>query len=92
MRYGRIKNCGHDTAGQILNHLYPNIDGSTVQARDQQWMDKGVLLKFDQTEFIDAWPFEYTGFADDGYVFYPNQCVDGVTKCKLVVMFHGAFQ
>ena len=55
-------------------------------------MDKGVLLKFDQTEFIDTWPFEYTGFADDGYVFYPNQCVDGVTKCKLVVMFHGAFQ
>lgn len=27
---GRIFNCGDDTAGNILNHLYPNIDGSTV--------------------------------------------------------------
>jgi len=28
--YGRIINCGHDVAGDILNHLYPNIDGSKV--------------------------------------------------------------
>ena len=91
MPYGRIINCGHDTVKEILEHLWSNIDGSTVQAKDHQWKEKGVLYKFDQTEFVEAWPFEYTGFDDNGYVFYPNQCVDGVTKCKLVVMMHGAF-
>ena len=28
--YGRIINCGYDLVGDILNHLYPNIDGSSV--------------------------------------------------------------
>jgi len=54
-------------------------------------MEKGILFKFDQTEFIESWPLEYTGMADEGFMYYPNQCVDGVTKCKLVVMMHGAF-
>lgn len=36
-----IYNCGFDTAGQILTHLLPNIDGSTIQAKDLEWMTKG---------------------------------------------------
>ena len=36
-----IYNCGFDTAGEILNHLLPNIDGSTIQPKDLDWMNKG---------------------------------------------------
>ena len=70
-------NCGVDTAGEILNHLYPNIDGSTVQPRDPNWMSNGKLVWIDQTEFIDAQPLQYTGLDDRGFVYYPNQCIDG---------------
>lgn len=89
---GRYINCGVDTAGEILNHLYPKIDGSTVQAKDENWKENGKLVWFDQTEFIDSWPFEYTGMADRGLLYYPNQCIDGSRQCKLLVMMHGAFE
>ena len=36
-----IYNCGYDTAGEILRHLLPNIDGSSVLGRDEEWMSKG---------------------------------------------------
>ena len=87
-----IYNCGFDTAGQILTHLLPNIDGSFIQAKDLDWMTKGQMMKFDQREFVDSWPFEYTGLADDGYVYFPDQCIDGATKCKVVVFLHGGNQ
>lgn len=68
----RITNCGVDTAGDILRHTMPNIDGSVIQAKDDDWMTKGVLQKFDQSEFVESWPFEYTGLAKYGFVYYPN--------------------
>lgn len=55
--YGRIINCGYDTAGEILRHLYPNIDGSEVMPKETDWMEKGNLIRFDQREFLDTWPF-----------------------------------
>jgi len=67
-----IYNCGFDTAGEILTHLLPNIDGSTVQPKDLDWMSKGQMMKFDQTEFVEFWDFGYTGLAEDGYVYYPD--------------------
>jgi hypothetical protein len=53
VNYGRVFNCGDDTAGNILKHLYPNIDGSTVQAKDANWMDNGQLVRFNQGDFIE---------------------------------------
>lgn len=47
VNYGRMLNCGVDTAGEILNHLYPNLDGSTVKAKDPDWMTNGKLIYFD---------------------------------------------
>jgi len=55
-------------------------------------MDNGQLVKFNQGEFVDSWPGEYTGFANDGFVHYPSQCADGTKQCKILVMMHGAFQ
>lgn len=43
----RVYNCGYDTAGDILRHTLPNIDGSVIEAKDNDWMSKGVLQKFD---------------------------------------------
>jgi hypothetical protein len=31
---GRVFNCGYDTAGKVLEHLLPNIDGSELQPKD----------------------------------------------------------
>jgi hypothetical protein len=43
----RLTNCGYDTAGDILRHTLPNIDGSVIADTDHDWMTKGVLQKFD---------------------------------------------
>ena len=43
----RLTNCGYDTAGDILRHTLPNIDGSVIADTDDDWMTKGVLQKFD---------------------------------------------
>lgn len=74
-----IYNCGYDTAGDILRHTLPNIDGSVIQSKDKDWTSNGVLQKFDQSEFIDSSFFGYTGLAKYGFVYYPNQCIDGRT-------------
>lgn len=50
------------------------------------------MQKFDQTEFFDVGLFGYSGLAKYGFVYYPNQCVDGTTKCKIVVSLHGGNQ
>lgn len=55
-------------------------------------MQKGKLIQFDQTEFIEAWPLEYTGLANEGFVYFPDQCTDGQTKCKIMVFLHGGNQ
>jgi len=35
-------------------------------------MDNGLLVRFSQGEFVESLPGEYTGFARDGFVYYPN--------------------
>jgi len=37
----RLYNCGFDTAGEILKHMLPNLDGSSLQAKDNEWINKG---------------------------------------------------
>lgn len=37
----------------------------------------------------DASIFDFSGLEEFGYIFYPKQCVDGSTSCKLHINMHG---
>ena len=70
-----VGNCGYDTPGMILEHLLPNIPGSTVteiQPKEYDWRDKVIVKQFDQSEFIERGWFETSGMAKWGYVVYPK--------------------
>lgn len=92
VNYGRMLNCGVDTAGQIMNHIYPNLGISTVQPKDPNWMQNGKLLYVDQNEFIDVWPWRYSGLGEAAVLYVPSQCSDGSRQCNLMLFMHGAFE
>lgn len=33
--------------------------------------------------------FQYSGLDKEGYIFYPNQCIEENTSCKVHVHVHG---
>ena len=55
---------------------------------DSDWKNKGVFKKFYQEEFLDTNVFEFSGLTQFGYVYYPNQCFDGSTNCKVHMHWH----
>ena len=89
-----VSNCGFDAAGNCLKHLLTNLETSPLAAlksKSENWKNEGVLKKFNQQEFLtDSSLFDYTGFGEEGWVYIPNNCIDGTTKkCKLHVNLHG---
>jgi len=59
----------------ILKHTLINVPNSNITAlnpKTNDWMDKGILREFDQTEFIDKDFFEFSGLDDTGFFFTPN--------------------
>ena len=86
-----VCNCGFDFAKKSLSHIFKNVPESSIaalQPKDSDWFNKGKLTTFDQHEFIEdkKW-LEYTGLQKNGYLYYPNICIE--KKCKLVVLLHG---
>ena len=84
-------------AGNILKHLLTNLKADAVPVSDwspgdTDWKSKGVLKKFQQSEFLDTWVWETDGLAPYGYVYYPYKCYDGSTKCKVHMYLHGCTQ
>ena len=61
---------------------------------DLNWRndEKGVLRKFSQWVLTDASILDLSGIDEHGYIFYPKQCADGTTVCKLHIHFHGCGQ
>jgi len=89
-----VSNCGFDAAGNLLKHLLTNLENSPLselKAKSENWKDEGILMKFNQHEFIgDSSLLDYTGLGEDGWIYVPNNCTNGTTKkCKLHVNFHG---
>ena len=85
----------------VLDFLYTHIEGSGVtpenpfikgQKNDPAWKRHGVLMQYDQREFVDpddSW--DEANFANYGWLYYPNQCADGSTKCKITFALHGCY-
>ena len=90
MYLATIINCGWDFAGSFLNHYFKGVNSSLELApKETNWQDKGIMREFSQTEFVDRKIWEWNGFAETGYVFYPNQCIEKDAKCKVHINLHG---
>ena len=88
-----------------MKMLYENIPGSGFDSvtnpvkpgnyDDDIWKRNGILVEFDQTEFVDNYgrDWQQANFADKGLLYYPRQCVDGTVKnCHLQVALHGCYE
>ena len=81
-----IEECGYDSVTAMFTHFFgsgihvPNTPGSTPL---------GTLVKFDQTEFFPSNDAGAASMDDEGYVYVPANCIDGVMQCKLHIFFHG---
>lgn len=69
--------------------MLENIDGSTLADDNDNWQEKGKIYKFDQREFMTAPVPDVTGLSTIGWVYFPDSCIDPLTKCKIHVHFAG---
>ncbi len=76
--------CGHDAAGLLLRHLYPE----SFIAEPVDPHEAGSLHAFDQTEFFQ--PSRVAGLSGVGYLYIPEACRS--EECRLHVAFHGCRQ
>ncbi|TVR96050.1 MAG: poly(3-hydroxybutyrate) depolymerase [Rhodospirillales bacterium] len=76
-----VNDCGYDTAGELLDHLYPPLADPVVA--------DGTLLAFDQTEFAED--VREASLNRVGFAYVPNACAEGAT-CRLHIAFHGCQQ
>jgi hypothetical protein len=82
-----INNCGYDTVGSLLQHLYSN---SLVLPTKPPLNTS--LQSFNQSQFVPlGYTLETAALADLGYVYYPSSCVV-LRTCRLHVALHGCEQ
>ena len=55
---------------------------------DLNWKSKGVLREFSQHSLAESMIHQFDGLDEIGYVFYPNQCANGIVTCKLHIYLH----
>ena len=84
----------YDMPKDLLTHVLSNIEFnsiSTLNPSSADWQNLGVLRRFNQHEFVDAKPAgRMSGLAKNGYVYYPDACVDGtVENCYVHMHLHG---
>jgi len=74
------------TFGNAIS-IDPEISGFQNEFNyDWASQNTGTLLKFNQTEFFPTGNETNSGFADTGYFYYPSNCVEEGSNCKLVTM------
>lgn len=74
-----VGDCGYDAAGEILKHLYPDLE---TPASGHQTALTTVTLP----GASDA------GLSDTAYLFVPPACTDGEQACALHLVLHGCAQ
>ncbi|MDO6539904.1 PHB depolymerase family esterase [Alteromonas stellipolaris] len=76
-----IGNCNYDAAGNMLNHLLPNltVPDDTIS---------GKVYTISQQKLSGA---DGETLADKGFVFVPENCAEG-EPCSLHISFHGCNQ
>ena len=76
-----INACDYDAAGELLQHLYGSLSDPTT-ARDDG------LQVLDQASVVPEGGY----FADSGFAYVPQACVDKTGECRLHLAFHGCRQ
>ncbi len=76
-----IGNCRYDAAGELLSHLYPDLNAAKTSKEENIWRIS--------TEQLDKEKRETLG--DNAYVYVPQHCADG-NSCRLHISFHGCNQ
>ena len=61
----------------MFEHLY----GGYFKDKDENWRENGVLIPFDQREFMDYSIFKTAGLLNEGWIYYPNNCIGQDKKC-----------
>ncbi len=72
-----INNCAFDLAGELLSHLYADMEPPGPSTRNAR--------RFDQRPFGDA------NLADFAYVYIPESC-ESASGCRVHIFFHGCEQ
>ncbi|MCY7296851.1 extracellular catalytic domain type 2 short-chain-length polyhydroxyalkanoate depolymerase [Alteromonas sp. a30] len=76
-----IGNCGFDTAGSLLSHLYGNLKAPTVAQKSRIKRIETKTLPDELGDSIGAY----------AYAYVPSQCESGA-MCRLHIAFHGCNQ
>ncbi len=77
-----INSCDYDTAGNLLNYLYDDLEPRVDGTRGDE------LSRIDLSGYVESG----SGMADAGYIFVPQQCRRSVADCRLHIAFHGCLQ
>ena len=82
-----ITKCGYDQAGKILTAIYGPLKAKSTEPA-------GTLVEFSQAEFLAAGngSLAANGLWDSGYLYVPPACQDGLSACRLHIVFHGCKQ
>jgi hypothetical protein len=90
-----INKCDFDAAGSILQHLYGGLTPPARSAHNDG-LDKGQLLSFDQTPFLEpGYTLTTASLYSIGFMYVPNTCNSGggpSASCRVHVVFHGCEQ
>lgn len=76
-----INACNYDAAGELLQHLYGSLSEPTKAREDG-------LQALDQASVVP----EGGNFADSGFAYVPEACIDKAGECRLHLAFHGCRQ
>jgi len=74
-----VIDCNYDAAGELLQHLYPDLD------------PPGTGPELDLTE-VSLPAAAGAGMSETAYLFIPPACVDGEKACALHLVLHGCAQ
>ncbi len=77
--------CGFDAAGELLAWIYGPITKTPTNALH------GRFRRFDQTRYVAADRFWWSGMDTVGWLYVPSDCAAGA-RCALHVAFHGCKQ
>lgn len=85
-------NCLGPLTNNMLEFLLTNLKEDPIEEwfeADSDWESHGVLRPFWQPNFDESYIWQTSSLSPLGYVFYPDQCVDGSRQCKLHIWLHG---
>jgi hypothetical protein len=77
-----INACGFDTAGNLLSHLYKNLEPPNTDSMH------GELTTVDFSAYVESG----SSLSDTAYIYVPENCADADSSCQLHIAFHGCRQ